>query len=110
MAHNVLTEEGDFAGDMRGKFFAYSSAYPNAGRIVGAPKMGRVGVAGRGRRLTGGQGAGALHPIRKRVGLFVLANHRAEVVIDRGLLLRAGSQEQSTSEDSHKGCACSAAA
>jgi hypothetical protein len=45
---NVLTEEGDFAGEMRGKLFDYSYAYPNAWMIAGAQKLGRFDVSRRG--------------------------------------------------------------
>jgi hypothetical protein len=48
IAHEVLTEEGDFAGDMRGKFFDRSYAYPNAWMIIGAHKLGRYDISRRG--------------------------------------------------------------
>jgi hypothetical protein len=48
VARNVLTEEGDFAGDLRGKGFDYSYAYPNAWMIVGAHKLGRFDISRRG--------------------------------------------------------------
>src|SRR4051812_35387976 len=44
----VLTEDGDFAGEMRGKLFDYSYAYPNAWMIVGAHKLGRFDISRRG--------------------------------------------------------------
>jgi len=48
IAHEVLTEEGDFAGPMRGKLFDRSYAYPNAWMIVGAHKLGRYDISRRG--------------------------------------------------------------
>ncbi len=48
LAKNVLTEEGDFAGELRGKLFDYSYAYPNAWLICGAHKLGRFDISRRG--------------------------------------------------------------
>ncbi len=48
IAHEVLTEEGDFAGDLRGKIFDRSYAYPNAWMIIGAHKLGRYDISRRG--------------------------------------------------------------
>ena len=48
LAKNVLTEEGDFAGERRGKLFDYSYAYPNAWLICGAHKLGRFDISRRG--------------------------------------------------------------
>jgi hypothetical protein len=48
IAHELLTEEGDFSGPMRGKLFDRSYAYPNAWMIVGAHKLGRYDISRRG--------------------------------------------------------------
>ena len=48
VAANVLTEDGDFAGPMRGTLMDYSYAYPNAWMIVGAHKLGRFDISRRG--------------------------------------------------------------
>ena len=45
---NVLTEDGDFAGPLRGTLFDYSYAYPNAWLICGAQKLGRFDITRRG--------------------------------------------------------------
>lgn len=47
LSREVLTEEGDFAGEMRGKLFDRSYAYPNAWLIVGAHKLGRYDISRR---------------------------------------------------------------
>ena len=48
VAREVLTEDGDFAGPLRGKLFDYSYVYPNAWMIVGAHKLGRFDISRRG--------------------------------------------------------------
>ncbi len=48
ISHEVLTDDGDFAGEMRGKFFDRSYAYPNAWMIIGAQKLGRYDISRRG--------------------------------------------------------------
>ncbi len=47
VARHVLTEEGDFAGPLRGDGHNYSYAYPNAWLICGAQKLGRFDIASR---------------------------------------------------------------
>ncbi len=48
IAHEVLTDDGDFAGEMRGKFFDRSYTYPNAWMIIGAHKLGRYDISRKG--------------------------------------------------------------
>ena len=48
VAANVQTEEGDFAGPLRGALMDHSYAYPNAWLIVGAHKLGRFDISRRG--------------------------------------------------------------
>jgi hypothetical protein len=45
---NVQTEDGDFAGPLRGEGHNYSYAYPNAWLICGAQKLGRFDITPRG--------------------------------------------------------------
>ena len=47
ITHELLTEEGDLAGPMRGKLFDRSYAYPNAWIIIGAHKLGRYDISRR---------------------------------------------------------------
>jgi hypothetical protein len=47
LAANVLQEDGDFGGPLRGDGHNYSYAYPNAWLICGAQKLGRFGIAAR---------------------------------------------------------------
>jgi hypothetical protein len=47
IAHELLTEEGDLAGPMRGKLFDRSYAYPNAWITIGAHKLGRYDISRR---------------------------------------------------------------
>jgi len=48
IAKNVLTEDGDFAGALRGEGHNYSYPYPNAWIICGAQKLGRFDISRRG--------------------------------------------------------------
>ncbi len=48
IARNVLSEEGDFAGALRGDAHNYSYSYANAWIICGAQKLGRFDIARRG--------------------------------------------------------------
>jgi hypothetical protein len=51
LAANVMTQEGDFAGPMRGTMHDSNWAYPNAWMICGAQKIGRFDVASPGMRF-----------------------------------------------------------
>src|SRR2546423_3884024 len=48
IAKNVLAEDGDFAGALRGDGHNYSYPYPNAWIICGAHKLGRFDISRRG--------------------------------------------------------------
>jgi hypothetical protein len=48
VARNVLTDEGDFAGPMRGTDHDSSYPYSNAWMIIGAQKLGRFDISYRG--------------------------------------------------------------
>ena len=48
VAKNVLAEDGDFSGPLRGDGHNYSYAYPNAWMICGAQKLGRFDISRRG--------------------------------------------------------------
>ena len=48
IASNVQSEDGDFAGQLRGDGHNYSYAYPNAWIICGAQKLGRFDITARG--------------------------------------------------------------
>ncbi|MBF6561240.1 MAG: hypothetical protein IVW56_13210 [Candidatus Binataceae bacterium] len=48
VARNVLAEDGDFSGPLRGDDHNYSYAYPNAWLICGAQKLGRFDITSRG--------------------------------------------------------------
>lgn len=48
IAKNLLTEEGDFAGPLRGDVFKNAYPYPNAWIISGAQKLGRFDITRRG--------------------------------------------------------------
>lgn len=48
IARNLLTEDGDFAGAMRGSDHNYSYPYANAWIICGAHKLGRFDISRRG--------------------------------------------------------------
>ncbi len=45
--HNVLSDDGDFSGDLRGNDHNHSYPYPNAWIICGAQKLGRFDLARR---------------------------------------------------------------
>jgi hypothetical protein len=47
IASRVLTDEGDYAGPLRGKGFDFSYAYPNAWITIGAQKLGRYDITHR---------------------------------------------------------------
>ncbi|MBI2724201.1 MAG: hypothetical protein HYX50_03970 [Chloroflexi bacterium] len=47
VATNLLTEEGDIAGPLRGSMFDYTYAYPNAWITIGAHKLGRYDISRR---------------------------------------------------------------
>src|SRR5512146_1318187 len=47
LAHSVLTEEGDFAGDLRGRALDNAYSYTNAWMTVGAHKLGRFDISRR---------------------------------------------------------------
>jgi hypothetical protein len=47
LAHEMLTDDGDFAGPCRGKLFDNSYAYPNAWITVGVHRAGRYDVSRR---------------------------------------------------------------
>ncbi|HLB24517.1 MAG TPA: hypothetical protein VJP07_10515 [Dehalococcoidia bacterium] len=48
ITQDLLTDEGDFAGPLRGSLFDRSYAYPNAWLIIGAHKLGRYDISRRG--------------------------------------------------------------
>jgi len=48
IARNVQTEDGDFAGPLRGDGHNYSYPYPNAWILCGAQKLGRFDISQRG--------------------------------------------------------------
>ncbi len=48
VAKNVLDDDGDFSGPLRGDGHKYSYAYPNAWMICGAQKLGRFDITRRG--------------------------------------------------------------
>ncbi len=48
VVRNVLAEDGDFSGPLRGNEHNYSYAYPNAWLICGAQQLGRFDITSRG--------------------------------------------------------------
>lgn len=81
---DVLSDEGDFAGDMRGSEHNYSYPYPNAWIIVGAQKLGRFDITRRGMEFL-------LHLQHPEIGGFRMQRDKEDAPLDLLCSSQAGN-------------------